>query len=127
MGMKGLKCPVFALPLGKHGSMVKFLTGIGVGIGLGLVVAGGAAAEDRVALAPEVGEVFWVQERPLSGLVSSDVATQDRRFFGGLGYGVNLAPPRDLALDTGAAGLAGPSGQVSLSHWHFGVDVLQPS
>jgi len=105
--------------------MLKFLAWIGAG----LVVAGPAAADERVAAAPEAGEVFWVQERPLSALVSTDSLVQDWRFLGGLGYGVNLAPARRgaLALDLAGGGLAGPSGELSVRNWNFGVDVLQPS
>ena len=99
-------------------------------IGAGLAVAGVAAAEERVVATPEAAEVFWVQERPLSALVSTDLLAQDRRFLGGLGYGVNLAPPAargPLALDLAGSGLAGPSGEMAVRNWHFGVDVLQPS
>jgi hypothetical protein len=104
--------------------MLKFLTWVGAG----LAVAGAAIAEERVTVAPEAGEVFWVQERPLSALVSTDLLAQDRRFLGGLGYGVNLAPPAPGGrLDLGGSGLRGPSGQLSVHNWHFGVDVLQPT
>jgi hypothetical protein len=105
--------------------MLKFLTLIAAG----LAVAGVAAAQDRpvdrAPAVPEGSERFWVQERPLSTLVSTDTLAQDRRFAGTMGYGINLAPPMPargpLALDTGA----GQSGQLSLDNWHFGVDVLQ--
>jgi hypothetical protein len=109
----------------KRAPMLKLLSWIGAG----LVIAGAAAAEERGAAALEPGEVFWVQERPMSALVSTDLLAQDRRFFGGLGYGVNLAPPAHgpLALDATGRALAGPSGQLSVRNWHFGVDVLQSS
>jgi len=98
-------------------------------IAAGLAVAGAAAAQDRVAdrapAVPEGSERFWVQEQPLSALVSTDTLAQDRRFAGTMGYGINLTPPLPtrgrLALDTGA----GQSGQLSLENWHFGVDLLQ--
>lgn len=93
-------------------------------IAAGLVVAGVAAAEDRAAAAPEGTERFWVQERPLSPRVSTDVLAQDRRFAGALGYGVTLAPPPaprgPLALDTARS----PSGLLSIDNFHFGVDLL---
>lgn len=81
----------------------------------GLLGAASAAAEEPAAtsagaVAPEQ---FWVQEAPLSGLVSTDLLNQDRRFAGALGYGVNLMPG------------AGQASQVSINNWHFGLDVLQ--
>jgi hypothetical protein len=88
----------------------------------GLLVAGGAAAQDVVGSAPAGTERFWVQDSPMSALVSSDIVAQDRRFAGGLGYGLNLMPPvGSRSLDAGA-----PPGRLSLDNWHFGVDMLQP-
>jgi hypothetical protein len=88
----------------------------------GLLVAGAAAAQDLAGSAPAGTERFWVQERPISAMVSSDVLTQDRRFAGGLGYGLNLMPPAaSRSLDVGA-----PAGRLLLDNWHFGVDMLQP-
>lgn len=84
-----------------------------------LVGAGGLATAQQISTTDR----FWVQENPL-GVVSPDLLAQDRRFVGGLGYGVNLAPPR---LGTGLD-LTGDGGsQVSLQNWHFGIDLLQPS
>ena len=58
----------------------------------------------------------------MSAMVSSDVLTQDRRFAGGLGYGLNLVPPAaSHGLVVGA-----PSGPLALDNWHFGVDMQQP-
>jgi hypothetical protein len=88
----------------------------------GLLVAGVAAAQDLAGSVPAGAEHFWVQERPMSAMVSTDVLTQDRRFAGGFGYGLNLVPPAaSHGLDAGA-----PSGRLSLDNWHFGVDMLQP-
>ncbi len=95
-------------------------------IAAGLAVAGVAAAEDRVAAAPEGSERFWVQERPLAPRVSTDVLAQDRRFAGALGYGINLTPPaatRSLGLDSARS----PSGLLSIDNVHFGVDLLPTS
>ncbi len=106
--------------------MLKWLTLVGAG----LLVAGATAAEDRAGPGAEGSERFWVQERPLSAMVSTDLLAQDRRYLGALGYGINLTPPmpaagggRGLDLTTGAG--ATPSGQLSINNWHFGVDVLQ--
>ncbi len=100
-------------------------------VAAGLVVAGMAMAQDRVAGGGVADDRFWVQERPLSAMVTTDTLAQDRRYLGAFGYGVNLAPPvaaaGGLALDPGAGGTVGPSGQLSIDNWHFGVDVLQPS
>lgn len=83
----------------------------------GLLGAAAAAAEEPAATGPlaGAGDQFFVQERPLSGLVSTDLLGQDRRFAGALGYGVNLLPG------------AGQASQISINNWHFGLDVLQPS
>jgi len=88
----------------------------------GLLVAGVAVAQDLAGSAPAGAEHFWVQERPMSATVSSDLLTQDRRFAGALGYGLNLMPPApSRGLDVGA-----PPGRLALDNWHFGVDVQQP-
>jgi hypothetical protein len=87
-----------------------------------LGAVGMAAAQDRAT----VTDRFWVQENPL-GVVSTDVLAQDRRFLGGLGYGVNLAPPR-LGSSAGSGfDLSDAGNEVSLQSWHFGVDMLQPT
>ncbi|MEJ0071340.1 MAG: MipA/OmpV family protein [Pseudomonadota bacterium] len=90
-----------------------------------LLVAGSAAAQDRAAPIPGGSERFWVQERPLAPVVSTDLLTQDRRFAGALGYGINLMPPEGArggaALDSGR----GP-GPLSIDNLHFGIDVMQP-
>jgi hypothetical protein len=94
--------------------------------GLGLVAAllgiGVATAQELVTTPPAGSDRFWVQDRPLSGLVSTDLLTQDRRFAGGLGYGLNLLPP------DGSNGLAlgGRSGGLSLDNLHLGLDVQHP-
>jgi hypothetical protein len=107
---------------GRTATMLRLVSWVAVG----LVVAGMAAAQDRAVAGAESGDRFWVQERPMSALVSPDLMAQDRRFAGALGYGVNLVPPagRDGAgLDLTGAGSAG---NLSIRNWHFGVDVLQP-
>jgi hypothetical protein len=93
-----------------------------------LLVAGGAAADER-ALAAEPADPFWVQDRPLSSLVSSDLVAQDRRYLGAFGYGVNLTPPARGGLAAEGAAGAGFAqlGQFSINNWHFGIDVLQPN
>jgi hypothetical protein len=106
--------------------MLKWLTLVGTG----LLVAGAAAAEDLAGVGSAGSERFWVQERPLSAMVSTDLLTQDRRYLGALGYGINLTPPAltlggSHGLDLTTGGGAGPSGQLSVNNWHFGVDVLQ--
>ena len=98
--------------------------------GLGLLAAllgiGVATAQERAPAVAEISERFWVQDRPLSALISNDLLGQDRRFLGGLGYGVNLLPPEggraNLAVDPGAA-----SSGLSLDNWHFGIDLQRPS
>jgi len=88
----------------------------------GLLVAAVAAAQDFGGSTAAGPDRFWVQEHPVSGLLSSDILTQDRRFAGGLGYGLNLMPPApSQGLDVG-----GPGPRLALDNWHFGVDVLQP-
>jgi hypothetical protein len=104
---------------------------LGFAVLAGMVVAAVAAAEEPAAskaaiavaaTAPGGGssgagsDQFFVQERPLSALVSGDLVGADRRFAGGLGYGVTLTPQSDPG-----------AGQISLNNWHFGLDVLQPS
>ncbi|MBV8166882.1 MAG: hypothetical protein JO021_08815, partial [Alphaproteobacteria bacterium] len=88
----------------------------------GVLVAAVAVAQEPAAskagvVAGAGADQFWVQERPLSALVSNDLVGQDRRFAGALGYGIDLTPP-SLDRDTG---------RISLNNWHFGLDVLQPS
>jgi hypothetical protein len=92
----------------------------------GLLAAAAAAAAEEPA-ASVSGSVsgadqFWVQERPLSAMVSTDLVGQDRRFAGSLGYGINLSPPPSVG-----AGGGSPFGQISIHNWHIGLDVLQPS
>lgn len=85
----------------------------------GLLVAATAAAEEPAASAAAAAagaDRFWVQERPL---LSADLLGHDRRFAGGLGYGVSLMPPLGFDGD-------GP-GRISINNWHFGLDVLQQS
>ena len=91
---------------------------LGLGVLAGILVAAVAAAQEPAASkAAAEADQFWVQERPLSALVSGDLVGQDRRFAGALGYGIDLTPPsRD-----------GDAGRISLNNWHFGLDVLQPS
>src|SRR5258708_6715804 len=91
-----------------------------------LLAAGVSAAEDRVAPIPPGTERFWVQERPLSPVVSSDVVSQDRRFAGALGYGINLVPPESARGAAPLAAGASPAGQLSIDHLHFGIDVMEP-
>jgi hypothetical protein len=86
-------------------------------LGIGL-----ATAQDLTTTPPSGSDRFWVQERPLSGLMSSDVLTQDRRFAGGFGYGLNLLPP----ASAGGLALNGPSGRLAFDNWHLGIDVQQP-
>src|SRR5260221_13147033 len=93
---------------------------LGLGVLAGVLVAAVAVAQEPVASKPGAGagaDQFWVQERPLSALVSNDLMGQDRRFAGALGYGIDLTPP---SPDRDA-------GRISLNNWHFGLDVLQPS
>jgi hypothetical protein len=96
----------------------------------GVLVAGVAAllphaqaqTVERAAVVPEGTERYWVQDRLMSATVSSDVVATDRRFAGGLGYGLNLVPPAGArGLDAGA-----PAGRLALDNWHFGVDLQQP-
>lgn len=89
----------------------------------GLVGAEMAAAQEPAAPTAAGTERFWVRESPMSAMVSSDVVTQDRRFAGGLGYGLNLVPPAGPGLDSGAGA---PAGRLAIDNWHFGVDVMQP-
>jgi hypothetical protein len=95
-----------------------------------LLVAGVAAAEDKAAPIPAGTERFWVQERPLSPIVSSDLLTQDRRYAGALGYGINLIPPESgsAGLSLGGGTGASPAGQLTIDkwQWRFGIDVMQP-
>src|SRR5947209_4689327 len=86
---------------------------LGLGALAGVVVAAVAAAQEPLASKAGAGaDQFWVQERPLSALVSNDLVGQDRRFAGALGYGINLVPP---SPDRDAA-------QIALNNWHFGLD-----
>ena len=109
--------------------MVRRAFWIGVAVAAGLAAGGvaGAQAQERLSVTTTgvtatTTDRFWVQENPLDA-VSTDLLAQDRRFLGGLGYGIILAPPRPgETLD-----LAGGGNQVSLGNWHFGVDVLQPA
>src|SRR5258708_28220486 len=69
---------------------------LGLGVLAGVVVAAVAVAQEPVASKPGAGagaDQFWVQERPLSALVSNHLMGQDRRFAGALGYGIYLTPP----------------------------------
>jgi hypothetical protein len=88
----------------------------------GLLVAGVAAAQDLAVSTAAGPDRFWVQERPLSGLLSSDVVTQDRRFAGGFGYGLNLVPPAGAqGFDIGVGG-----GRLAIDNLHFGINLLEP-
>src|SRR6516164_3866473 len=103
---------------GRKSGPIRLMGRCGLGLAAALLGIGVATAQDRAPTAPEtpIAERFWVQERPLSGLPSSDLLSQDRRYLGGLGYGLNLLPPeggsQNLALDPGAA-----SSGLALDNW----------